>query len=318
VCASVAGSGAGEGGVEPPIRFAGDELDLYAEYHFELVKKIVRDVQYVGHENAEDACAHAWLKVLQRQPDRGGERWKGWLYVTAKREAWKLNALEFKEREDLPTSGTPDIVEPIDPRDRLSERVEFQAALQELKKLPPMLHEVVVVRSQVWKQADVAEAMGLSRQRVGEMLVNAALRVSQLNEERHEDERPVASPRAARLRELEDEPPVWLTNAVGMRPGRSKSSSGVVLAWRRAALMIDDYRRMCCYDAATDAIGPTPTDPEARRFHQRAERAITEVADERLRRSRGMAGATEPEFGGGRRLSGRRAPAPASGSRYGQ
>ena len=89
----------------------------------------------------------------------------------------------------------------------MSERVEFQAALQELKKLPPLLQEVVVVRSQVSKQADVAEAMGLSRQRVAELLVNAALRVSQLNEERHDDERPVASPRAARLRELEDEPP---------------------------------------------------------------------------------------------------------------
>jgi DNA-directed RNA polymerase specialized sigma24 family protein len=144
----------------------------------------------VSRENAEDACAHAWLKFLQRQPYREGDRWKGWLYVTAKREAWKLIALEFKEREDVPAPGAPDLVDPIDPRDRLSERVEFQAALQELRKLPPLLQEVVVVRSQVWRQAD------------------AALRVSQLNEERHEDERPVASPRAARLRELEDEPPV--------------------------------------------------------------------------------------------------------------
>jgi DNA-directed RNA polymerase specialized sigma24 family protein len=242
----------------------------------------------VSRENAEDACAHAWLKFLQRQPDRDGQRWKGWLYVTAKREAWRLNALEFKEREDLPAPGAPDLVDPIDPRDRLSERVEFQAALQELRKLPPLLQEVVVVRSQVWKQADVAEAMGLSRSRVAQLLVDAALRVSQLNEERHDDERPVASPRAARLRELEDEPPLWLTNAVGMRPSRSKSSSGVVLAWRRAALVIDDYRSAYCHDSPSDAIGPTPIDAEARRFHQRAERAITEVADERLRRSEGM------------------------------
>jgi DNA-directed RNA polymerase specialized sigma24 family protein len=248
----------------------------------------VRDVQYVSYENAEDACAHAWLKVLQRQPDRDGERWKGWLYVTAKREAWKLNALEFKEREDMPASGAPDIVEPVDPHDRLSERIEFQAALQELRRLPPLLQEVVMVRSQVWRHADVAEAMGLSRQRVAELLVKAALRVSQLNEERHGDERPVASPRAARLRELEDEPPAWLTSAIGMRPARSKSASGVVLAWRRAALVIDDYRRAYSHDSPTDAIGSTPIEPEARREHQRAERAIAEVAHERLRRSRGM------------------------------
>jgi hypothetical protein len=73
-----------------------------------------------------------------------------------------------------------------------------------------------------------------------------------------------------------------------MRPGRSKSSSGVVLAWRRAALVIDDYRSAYSHDSRTDAIGPTPIEPGARSFHQRAERAITDVADERLRRHRGL------------------------------
>jgi fructose-1,6-bisphosphatase/sedoheptulose 1,7-bisphosphatase-like protein len=37
---------------------------------------------------------------------------------------------------------------------------------QEVRKLPPRLQEVVMMRSQVWKQADVAEIMGLSRPRV--------------------------------------------------------------------------------------------------------------------------------------------------------
>jgi hypothetical protein len=88
-----------------------------------------------------------------------------------------------------------DLVEPVDPRDRINERIEFQAALQELKKLPPLLQEVVFVRSRVSRQADVAEVMGLSRQRVVHLLIKAGLRVAQLNEERHADERPVASPR---------------------------------------------------------------------------------------------------------------------------
>ena len=88
------------------------------------------------------------------------------------------------------------------------------------------MQQVILIRSQVWKQGDVAEVMGISRQRVGTLLVDAALKVAELNEERHGEERPVASPRAARLRELEDAPPLWLTNAIGTRPGRSKSSSG--------------------------------------------------------------------------------------------
>jgi hypothetical protein len=143
----------------------------------------------------------------------------------------------------------------------------------------------VLIRSQVWKQDDVAEVMGISRQRVATLLVDAALKVAELNEERHGNERPVASPRAARLRQLEDAPPVWLTNAIGTRPGRSKSSSGVVLAWRRAVLVIDDYRRGCGHHSATDPIGPTPIEPSARHLHQHAERAIAEVAAERDRRS---------------------------------
>jgi hypothetical protein len=87
------------------------------------------------------------------------------------------------------------------------------------------------------------------------------------------------------LRELEDAPPQWLTDAIGTRPGRSKSTSGVVLAWRRAVLAIDAYRRACAHHSAKDAIGPTPIEPDARRFHQQAERAIAEVASERDRRS---------------------------------
>jgi hypothetical protein len=157
--------------------------------------------------------------------------------------------------------------------------------LQELRRLPPQLQQVVLIRSQVWKQDDVADVMGISQQRVAALLVDAALKVAELNEERHEQERPVASPRAARLRELEDAPPPWLTSAIGTRPGRSKSSSGVVLAWRRAVLAIDDYRRVCGHHSAADAIGPTPIEPDARRFHQHAERAIAEVAAERDRRS---------------------------------
>ena len=172
----------------------------------------------------------------------------------------------------------------MDPRDRHAEVLEFRAAIDELKKLPPLLQEVVVMNSQVHRHQDVADLMGLSRQRVAYLLVQAAQRVAQLNEERHDDERPVASPRAARLRELEEDPPEWLTNAVGRRPGRTKSDSSSVLAWRRAALVIDDFRHSHGYDSRTDAIGAIPIDPVARRSYQRAERAIADVAESRDRR----------------------------------
>jgi hypothetical protein len=235
-------------------------------------------------EVIEDACSFAWVEFFRYQPDRD-RAWKGWLVTVAKREAWRQNALEVKEREAVRGDDLP--MDSVDPRDRHGEVLEFRAAIDELKKLPPLLQEVVVMNSQVHRQQDVADLMGLSRQRVAFLLVQAAQRVAQLNEERHDDERPVASPRAARLRELEEDPPKWLTNAVGRRPGRTKSDSAIVLSWRRAALVIDDYRRSFGYDSRADAIGAIPIDPAARRSYQRAERAIADVADSRERPNNG-------------------------------
>ena len=109
-----------------------------------------------------------------------------------------------------------------DPRDRYDERIRFDAALKELRKLPPALQRVVLIRSQVWKHEEVAEVMGIKPEQVDRLLRAAAIQLAAVNENRHERERPVASPRAARLREIEDDPPAWLTSAsASARPARS-------------------------------------------------------------------------------------------------
>ena len=68
------------------------------------------------------------------------------------------NALELKEREAVRGEDLP--MDPVDPRDRHGEGLEFRAAIDELKKLPPLLQEVVVMNSQVYRQQDVADLMG--------------------------------------------------------------------------------------------------------------------------------------------------------------
>jgi hypothetical protein len=87
------------------------------------------------------------------------------------------------------------------------------------------------------------------------------LKLRDVSERRIEALRPEASPRAARVRELEDHPPKWLTEAIGRAPGRNKSSSGVVLAWRRAALAIDDYRRAQGVERSGRGIDHRQTSP---------------------------------------------------------
>jgi hypothetical protein len=58
-----------------------------------------------------------------------------------------------------------------------------------------------------------------------------------------------------------------------------------VLAWRRTALLIDDYRQRSGHRSAIDAIGPAPIDREARYAHRHAERAIQEIIELRAGRS---------------------------------
>jgi DNA-directed RNA polymerase specialized sigma24 family protein len=284
--ATTPGTEGSEAGDEPPLRLRGDELDLYAEFHSELVRTVQSAVR-ASREIVDDACAFAWVEFFRYQPDRHEGNWRGWLFTTAQREAWRQTALEWKERPVADSDGVP--VEPADPHDRYEQRLEFQAALQELRKLPPQMREVVLLRSQTSRQRDVAEVMGISRQRVAHLLVEAAMRVAALNEQRHDLERPVASPRAARLRELEEAPPDWLRNSIGVCPRRTKSDSGTILAWRRSTLAIDDYRITHGYYSRTDAIGDPPSDPVARRAYQRAERAIASVEEERARRKYGQA-----------------------------
>jgi RNA polymerase sigma factor (sigma-70 family) len=269
---------------DPPIRFRGDEPELYLAYNHVLNGLIRRDVG-AAPEDIEDACQFAWIQFFRYQPDRE-RNWRAWLYRTAQREAWRLTAVRRSEVPIEPDYGPrarSAAEEPADPRDRLEERVEFLAAMQELSQLSIRTQQTVLVRSQVHKQRDVAEILGVHVSRVNYLLRTASEKLDEIATRRSERERPVASPRAARLRELEDDPPKWLTDVIGRAPSRNKTSAYAVLAWRRAALAIDDYRRDHSWSSKTDALGPGPADPVGRRAHARAQRAVEEMRRQRLR-----------------------------------
>ena len=125
--------------------------------------------------------------------------------------------------------------------------------------------------------------LGISRSRVNHVLATVSLRVNELAERRTLQDRPVASPRAARLRELEDESPTWLLEGIGKAPTRNRSNGAALLAWRRAALAIDDYRRDYGWSADDDALGPRPADPRAGRAHDRAHHAASHARAEKAR-----------------------------------
>jgi DNA-directed RNA polymerase specialized sigma subunit len=52
----------------------------------------------------------------------------------------------------------------------MEQRLEFQAALQQLRALPERLQAVVFMRSQSSTHQQIAEVLGISKPRVGQLL----------------------------------------------------------------------------------------------------------------------------------------------------
>jgi hypothetical protein len=113
-------------GDEPPLRFRGDEAELFLAFNPELKTVVAKLVRGLGQADIEDACGFAWVQFFRYQPSREQQSWQGWLVKTAQREAWKLSA---RRRDDLTIQpneegeGADFVGEPADPRDRLHERI---------------------------------------------------------------------------------------------------------------------------------------------------------------------------------------------------
>jgi hypothetical protein len=210
------------------------------------------------------------------------------MFRTAQREAWRLTAIHGNERRlshERPDRDAEDPSGGLDPAWQLERREDLREAVDELKRMPKPMREAVFVHSQVPLHREVADILGVSQNRVAYLLAAAGAEVRDRAVGRVERERPVASPRAARLRELEDDPPEWLIQAAGRPPAKGKNASASILAWRRAALTIDDYRNEHGRTSPHEGLGPQPADnPVARRAYDRALQAIDRLTDERARR----------------------------------
>jgi DNA-directed RNA polymerase specialized sigma24 family protein len=102
----------------------GDEADLFAAHHARLHRQLVSRLGG-EHDIAEEACTLAWVQLLRLQPQRS-DTLGGWLYVTAKHEAYRI--LQQRAREDgggVAVGGesaprAPDPFEALTHRDRLA------------------------------------------------------------------------------------------------------------------------------------------------------------------------------------------------------
>lgn len=218
----------------------GDEAQLFARYQARLLRATSATVT-TSSDNVDDACAFAWSQLLACQPRR--EFIYAWLRQVARREAIRLDQASGRTVElDLETHP------------RLAGRMRSPAAAhrsaesaqgllevrERLSVLPADQREIVFLRAAGWRYADIAECLNITEARVNKLLVRADARIRDL------EERDLAprSVRAARLQQLEGDPPPYLLSAIG-RPPRSDPRRGgehALLEWRRIALAVDDYR----------------------------------------------------------------------------
>src|SRR5215213_2654307 len=255
----------------------GDETQLFLEYGPELDRSVSRLV-HTTRTNVEDACGFAWMQFVRHQPDRD-RHWRGWLVQVARREAVRLDEIDRRApariASDSRSSGVHDLA---DPRADIEPRIELHEALEALKALRPRLRRIAFFRGVGLSYDEIGQLTGDSRTRVGQLVGRANEALWTAAEQRQQRETP-APPRVARLRELEQDPPSWLTSAIGRPPTGRDTAVTHVLLWRRAAVALDDYRHRRREVAAT-ALESPPDDPRLASMHAVAWRAVQRYRDE--------------------------------------
>ena len=251
----------------------GDEADLFREFNSQFVRIVQRRVN-ASRDVVDDACAFAWQQFLQHQPERD-RNWRAWMVRTAEREAWRLDGVERRHTgmpvDELASRGRGQW-ETADEHNHASIRLRLREALEAFARLPDRRRDIKALQITGFSYEEIAEMRGLTYTRVNRLLTeaNATLRAEQ---ERAAVTRAVGPPRAVRLEELEHDPPTWLRRAIGRRPGLAGDRRALV-AWRRAALSIDDYRRTYARHLGDEPMGDRPRDGDAAKAYDLTRSAI--------------------------------------------
>jgi DNA-directed RNA polymerase specialized sigma24 family protein len=221
-------------------RARGDEAELFRDFNDELMRSVAQVVFDTAPEVVEDACAFAWAKFMESQPDRD-RNWRGWLFRVAQRQAWALSRVRW-DHVGLRSCEAPiepwTAVEPSGPGEPQERWLELDDALSILAGLPERLRRIAMLRALGLSHQDIGELTGDSQARVGQLIARANFGIADIRAERAEAEAPLP-PRAQRLRELEQNRPDWLVDRIGgtSRSLRKRTQHAIQhRAWRRAAL----------------------------------------------------------------------------------
>lgn len=161
----------------------GDEAQLY-ERLATRVERIVRSQVDAPAEVVEDACHHAWAKLINHSERINRETALAWLITTAVRQAWKLERRERREasleaaaeeRGELPLPSY--LPGP-------AERAELHERLEDLGRLSERQRQMVWLRAVGLSYVEMAAYTGGTVRSVERQLARATARMREIHEER--------------------------------------------------------------------------------------------------------------------------------------
>jgi RNA polymerase sigma factor (sigma-70 family) len=139
----------------------------------------------VAEAVVEDAALFAWLQLLRCQPER--DRIRAWLFVVARREAWRLHAearkvdsLDAAIRVDEPSGergGAGPLVERIAGRETVEDAHTAREALRALAALPDKQRRYLTLHVAGHGYREICALEGASYTNVNKHLARARGRV---------------------------------------------------------------------------------------------------------------------------------------------
>ena len=119
------------------------------------MRDVAATLPHAGPDTIEDACAFAWLQLLEHQPDRT-RGWRRWLYVVAVHAAGHLERRRATRRErEAPLRGGR-VVARATERDPLVLRDAWLDARRALARLPPRARQAALLRALGHRRAEIA------------------------------------------------------------------------------------------------------------------------------------------------------------------
>jgi RNA polymerase sigma factor (sigma-70 family) len=143
----------------------GDEARLFNDHELPL-RAAVRHFARVDEAIVDDACAHAWLQLMRRQPDR--DTAFAWLRTVAVREAWRLSKLG---RRDVRLDAMPSVHD--SGRDTVVPSIEAREALRRLAALPHRQRRFLTLQIAGHSRTEIAAHTGATPRTVDRQLARA-------------------------------------------------------------------------------------------------------------------------------------------------